>query len=680
MSVYIKGGAWTNVEDEVLKAAVSKYGLNQWDRVASLLTKKNAKQAKARWNEWLSPAVNRTLWTKEQDSNLLSLAKLFPNQWKSVAGALGRTATQCAERYDRLLAIAAGEADAEDDDEETQSLRVTGPGIETLPAKGPSLSKETNYEAKPSLPDEEHMDDDEREMLSEARARLANTKGKKAKRKERERMLEESRRVALLQKRRELKAAGILMSLVSKNKRAKKEFDYVNDIPHEIAPATGLYDVSEEAKLNEKESKAFQGKVRKEGIDLNTKSNADKEARKHQDKEKKQIDKKHKLSIEAAAQLVDEFIHHESKRRKIELSEPVNLPLKHGTHAHQFDSSVEHLKSALKDSREAVQQQDIVDQDNVVDDLILEKSRAILNEKANEAMPLLLSLSERQEHPKSENNVDKPVKKPVRIRLYVVKFLKENFTKLPQPRKHLEPVSDILVDSDDDAVSVEDYENDKGERLRNLNLLVKVDQELSKLRRTQAVQRGLPIPDPRLFNKDVASKLEGLEKSIADEFFSLVKSDYTKYEDVSYGGEIVDDLDEDSFKLVNTEISKEISESVKSSLNTEEPAKLPLTTAAASSAIELFHKLEDENKALAEKIAKESGFHEFEDRLVKLMNDIHEAYVEVIQATTINNGNLAIAEEEQKAISNRSAYWNELAETVSKDEKDVVARYRQVKR
>lgn len=47
-------------------------------------------------------------------------------------------------------------------------------------------------------------------MLSEARARLANTQGKKAKRKARERQLEEARRLAILQKKRELKAAGIL--------------------------------------------------------------------------------------------------------------------------------------------------------------------------------------------------------------------------------------------------------------------------------------------------------------------------------------------------------------------------------------------------------------------------------------------------------------------------------------
>ncbi len=49
-------------------------------------------------------------------------------------------------------------------------------------------------------------------MLLEARARLANTQGKKAKRKAKERhwQLEEARRLAMLQKKRELKAAEIM--------------------------------------------------------------------------------------------------------------------------------------------------------------------------------------------------------------------------------------------------------------------------------------------------------------------------------------------------------------------------------------------------------------------------------------------------------------------------------------
>ena len=41
-------------------------------------------------------------------------------------------------------------------------------------------------EAQPPKPDFEDMDEDEKEMLAEARVRLANTQGKKAKRRARE--------------------------------------------------------------------------------------------------------------------------------------------------------------------------------------------------------------------------------------------------------------------------------------------------------------------------------------------------------------------------------------------------------------------------------------------------------------------------------------------------------------
>jgi pre-mRNA-splicing factor CDC5/CEF1 len=53
-----------------------------------------------------------------------------------------------------------------------------------------------NPETQPSRPDPIDMDEDEKEMLQECRARLANTRGKKAKRKAREKKLEEARRLA----------------------------------------------------------------------------------------------------------------------------------------------------------------------------------------------------------------------------------------------------------------------------------------------------------------------------------------------------------------------------------------------------------------------------------------------------------------------------------------------------
>ena len=91
-------------------------------------------------------------------------------------------------------------------------------------------------------------------MLSEARARLANTQGKKAKRKARERQLEESRRLAILQKRRELKNAGINIKIVN---RKKGQMDYNADVPFEKKAVPGFYDTQEEEERNEKQREAF---------------------------------------------------------------------------------------------------------------------------------------------------------------------------------------------------------------------------------------------------------------------------------------------------------------------------------------------------------------------------------------------------------------------------------------
>ncbi|XP_044530724.1 cell division cycle 5-like protein [Gracilinanus agilis] len=226
--ISIKGGVWRNTEDEVLKAAVMKYGKNQWSRIASLLPRKSAKQCKARWHEWLDPSIRKTEWAREEEEKLLHLAKLMPTQWRTLAPIVGRTAAQCLEHFELLLDKAA-QRDREEAEDDPRKLK---PG-----------ESDPNPETKPARPDPIDMEEDELEMLSEARARLANTQGKKAKRKAREKQLQEARQLAALQKRRELRAAGIDLQ---KRKR-KRGVDYNAEIPFEKKPAPGFYNTSEES-------------------------------------------------------------------------------------------------------------------------------------------------------------------------------------------------------------------------------------------------------------------------------------------------------------------------------------------------------------------------------------------------------------------------------------------------
>ncbi|OON15980.1 Myb-like DNA-binding domain protein, partial [Opisthorchis viverrini] len=158
--INIKGGVWRNTEDEILKAAVMKYGKNQWARIASLLHRKAAKQCKARWYEWLDPSVKKTEWSREEDEKLLHLAKLMPTQWRTIAPIVGRTANQCLERYEYLL---------------DKAQNREGLSAEEDPKRLRPGEIDPNPETKPARPDPIDMDEDELEMLSEARARLANT-------------------------------------------------------------------------------------------------------------------------------------------------------------------------------------------------------------------------------------------------------------------------------------------------------------------------------------------------------------------------------------------------------------------------------------------------------------------------------------------------------------------------
>jgi pre-mRNA-splicing factor CDC5/CEF1 len=234
MRIMIKGGVWKNSEDEILKAAIMKYGKNQWARVASLLPRKSSKQCKARWYEWLDPSIKKTEWTREEEEKLLHLAKLMPTQWRTIAPIVGRTAAQCLAHYEKLLdAAQAADGKMVDPDDDPRRLR---PG-----------EIDPNPESKPARPDPVDMDEDEKEMLSEARARLANTKGKKAKRKAREKQLEEARRLAMLQKRRELAAAGIAMPNRRK-KRDRRNIDYNAEIPFQHLVPAGFHQVGAENK------------------------------------------------------------------------------------------------------------------------------------------------------------------------------------------------------------------------------------------------------------------------------------------------------------------------------------------------------------------------------------------------------------------------------------------------
>ncbi|ETM56218.1 hypothetical protein L914_00744 [Phytophthora nicotianae] len=307
MRIMIKGGVWKNTEDEILKAAVMKYGMNQWARVASLLSRKSAKQCKARWYEWLDPSIKKTEWSREEEEKLLHLAKLMPSQWRTIAPIVGRTAAQCMEHYERLLDAA----------QQKEGVEVSDDPRRLRPGE-----IDPNPENKPARPDPVDMDEDEKEMLSEARARLANTKGKKAKRKAREKQLEEARRLAVLQKKRELKAAGIMSSNPRVNMKKRKFIDYSSEIPFEKKAPAGFYDVTEEKQISSKGLDSKRAALQLDKLEGVRRDAQEKKERKQDAKRQKSLMKSNLPQIIAAVNEKNDPIN-AIKRTPLELPAPV---------------------------------------------------------------------------------------------------------------------------------------------------------------------------------------------------------------------------------------------------------------------------------------------------------------------------------------------------------------------
>ncbi|GAB9472282.1 Cell division cycle 5-like protein [Globisporangium polare] len=562
MRIMIKGGVWKNTEDEILKAAVMKYGMNQWARVASLLSRKSGKQCKARWYEWLDPSIKKTEWSREEEEKLLHLAKLMPSQWRTIAPIVGRTAAQCMEHYERLL-DAAQQKEGIDVSDDPRRLR---PG-----------EIDPNPENKPARPDPVDMDEDEKEMLSEARARLANTKGKKAKRKAREKQLEEARRLAALQKRRELKAAGVVGNKSHVKKR--KFMDYTNEIPFEKAAPAGFYDVSDERRISNNSKLDAKTAARQvEKLDSMRRDQQEKKERKQDSKRQKGLMKQNLPQVVAAVNEKNDPIN-AIKRKPLSLPAPVvsNDELSdlaklgmHAAHAAALaleNSSSTETRALMGDytatplrtastSTPAAHSRDIHDtimQEaanilamNRMSTPLLGGENAVLQEgtgyagatpsrtpssvrSANDKTPLASSTrtplrDELGINPEQLYGMDAGKRAEKARQKRMLEDLKQGFGSLPAPQNEYEiniPVKeDDDGDNDDNALDEEDA-GDREERLQQLRAL---EHERELKRRSQAVQKELPRP-----TKVKKALVNGGLEEISREMYAMIEFDIAKH-------------------------------------------------------------------------------------------------------------------------------------------------------
>ena len=76
---------FTTEEDLRLVKLIQKYGTGNWKFISSQMGKRNVRQCKDRWENYLSPYLNKKEWTEEENQILIQKYKEFGSRWKEIA-------------------------------------------------------------------------------------------------------------------------------------------------------------------------------------------------------------------------------------------------------------------------------------------------------------------------------------------------------------------------------------------------------------------------------------------------------------------------------------------------------------------------------------------------------------------------------------------------------------------
>ena len=338
---------------------------------------------------------------------------------------------------------------------------------------------------------------------------LTIVQGKKAKRKARERQLDLSKRLALLQKRRELKMSGINIKI----KTAKKgEMDYNADIPFERVPAPGFHDTVEEIERNERQREAFD--PRKQQLAIKRKG----EPQDNEDvsRKKRKDDKVDRQSLSAAAikaahmQKIREA-EQSSKRRTLVLPAP-----------EVGDAELEDIVKVGLSGRGAIEAAAASD---------TPATRGLISDysRMTGATPLRTPL-----------RTPGPMSTPFRQSLQAGRasaieaesHINEKLTTLPAPKETEWELE--LPEEQEEAMDVDSRPEDAEVRDARLKAIRDAAEKEEFERQTQVVQRRLPRPvivDVNALIKGLKSIADPIRKAVAEETALLITNDA-----ITFGG------------------------------------------------------------------------------------------------------------------------------------------------
>ncbi|KAL2832540.1 Homeodomain-like protein [Aspergillus cavernicola] len=79
----VRKGSWTQEEDERLLQLVEQYQY-RWATIAQMMETRNADQCSKRWHHCLNPELERSPWTDDENTLLLSAVGTHGSSWKDI--------------------------------------------------------------------------------------------------------------------------------------------------------------------------------------------------------------------------------------------------------------------------------------------------------------------------------------------------------------------------------------------------------------------------------------------------------------------------------------------------------------------------------------------------------------------------------------------------------------------
>ncbi|EAY22725.1 Myb-like DNA-binding domain containing protein [Trichomonas vaginalis G3] len=95
---------FTDEDDQKLRNVIKELGTKNWSDIAAAMGNRNARQCKERWENYLSPSINNTPFTPEEDALLLEKQKEIGSKWVTMKNYFDRrTDAALKNRWQMLI-------------------------------------------------------------------------------------------------------------------------------------------------------------------------------------------------------------------------------------------------------------------------------------------------------------------------------------------------------------------------------------------------------------------------------------------------------------------------------------------------------------------------------------------------------------------------------------------------